>query len=91
MSTPSARYQRIASGEIGAAPVPASRQRSSPSIRLVLPSTVHSAMRRRSASQGDTGRRASLQSATASPTAIARRYAQRCNGVASRSAIMTFE
>ena len=83
-SMPSAMYQRISSGAIGAAPVAAPRARCRPSERLMLSSATKSATRKASRSPSEGRRPAIRRSAIFAPTPIAQPYATRAGHVASR-------
>jgi len=71
IGTPSARYQRTSSGEIGAAPVTRKRARWMPIILRTLSSASQRAMRNLKRSRPPTGSSASTRSAMAVPTPIA--------------------
>ncbi|MNY49550.1 hypothetical protein D3C86_1849840 [compost metagenome] len=88
---PSARYQRIRSGEIGAAPVTRKRQRWIPMKRRTLFNAANPARWYLSLSQPPTGWPASTRSATAWPTDNAQAYSACCSGPASFTAIVTAE
>ncbi|MCY1558872.1 hypothetical protein D9M68_958470 [compost metagenome] len=70
MGTPSARYQRTRSGEIGAAPVTRKRERSMPIILRTLDSASAFATAHCAFSQPSTGWPARTRSAMRVPTPI---------------------